>query len=139
MYISKRVFLTIITLFIVIFFLFMSLTIYGNILADDDFINEHASQEVVDTLSDALNSEGINIDSSSSLLESVIQDDVISSKPRNVALILTADNGITLELLKRGAVYISTDTKFLTTGPNLLNLKNLIYLYVIIFQKHHMI
>ena len=94
MYISKRVFLTIITLFIVIFFLFMSLTIYGNILADDDFINEHASQEVVDTLSDALNSEGINIDSSSSLLESVIQDDVISSKPRNVALILTADNGI---------------------------------------------
>lgn len=100
MYISKRVFLTIITLFIVIFFLFMSLTIYGNILADDDFINEHASQEVVDTLSDALNSEGINIDSSSSLLESVIQDDVISSKPRNVALILTADNGITLETVK---------------------------------------
>ena len=78
----------------------MSLTIYGNILADDDFINEHASQEVVDTLSDALNSEGINIDSSSSLLESVIQDDVISSKPRNVALILTADNGITLETVK---------------------------------------
>lgn len=64
MYISKRVFLTIITLFIVIFFLFMSLTIYGNILADDDFVNEHASQEVVDTLSNALNAEGININSS---------------------------------------------------------------------------
>lgn len=91
MYISKRVFLTIITLFIVIFFLFMSLTIYGNILADDDFVNEHASQEVVDTLSNALNAEGINInssDSSNSLLESVIPNDVISSKPRNVAIIL---------------------------------------------------
>ncbi len=95
MSISKKVLFTILTLFFVIFFLFMSLTIYGNILADEDFINEHALSEIKDSISGALNAKDPNDNISSAVGEINISGRLTACKPECVAVISNhGDNSV---------------------------------------------
>lgn len=100
MCISRKALFTILTLFLVIFFLFMSLTIYGNILTDEDFINEKALSEIKDSVSDALNIKDPDGDILGAVGEIDVSGTLTASKVQRVAVISNhGDNEVTNAVL----------------------------------------
>ncbi len=123
MCISKKALFTILTLFFVIFFLFMSLTIYGNILTDEDFVNEHALSEIKDSISDALNAKDPDDDVSSVVGEIDITGTLTAFKPNRVAVISTFGDDITANTVSVWCTLYKYSCKLFDYWPTAAELK----------------
>lgn len=101
MKLSLRTLWTILTLFAVIFILFMSLTIYSTILISDDFENEGVVRDPKKTLSEiseALDIENLRQSDSSA-------ENLSASGARSVAIVRTIEDGAAAESAKQWSIY----------------------------------
>lgn len=101
MKLSLRTLWTILTLFAVIFILFMSLTIYSTILISDDFTNDGAVRnpaKALSGLSEALDSKNLKESNSS-------PEQFSAGGARSVAIVRTLEGGTATESAKQWSVY----------------------------------
>ena len=101
MKLSLRTLVTILTLFAVIFVLFMSLTIYGTILTGDNFQNDGALRDPakdISALSEIMSAESLKNSESS-------PEELSSAAQKTVAIVMTLDDGAACESAKQWSVY----------------------------------